>query len=64
MPGGKPAGVECVNLDERKFCRIHGTPGYPRVCANFKPSREMCGPSYEHAARWLGELEALTAPRS
>lgn len=61
MPAGKPAGTPCVNLDERLFCRIHGTAGYPNVCRNFKPSAEMCGDSTEHARRYLADLEERTS---
>jgi uncharacterized protein len=62
MPSGKPAGVRCVNLSVENHCLVHGLPEYPRVCAAFTPSSEMCGDSYEEASAWLGRLEALTAP--
>jgi len=63
MPHGKPAGVRCVQLDERLRCRLFGQPQRPVVCASLQPSAEMCGASAEHAMRWLGRLDALTAPR-
>jgi len=44
-PNRKPAGVRCVQLDERDGCRIFGQPGRPRVCASLQPSLEMCGGS-------------------
>jgi uncharacterized protein len=60
MPGGKPAGVPCVNLDGRAMCAVHGKPDYPAVCRNFRPSAEMCGDSAEHARRYLTDLEERT----
>jgi hypothetical protein len=62
MPQGKPAGVRCVQLDERNRCRIFGRPERPAVCGGLQPSAEMCGPDAGHALRWIAELEALTAP--
>lgn len=65
IPGmwrGKPAGVRCVNLNEGNHCLIYGTPEYPPVCAAFRASDEMCGASYEDAARYLERLERETAP--
>lgn len=64
MPNGKPAGVRCVQLDERNGCKIFGQPGRPAVCASLQPSRDMCGASREQAIRWLDELEQATAPAS
>jgi Fe-S-cluster containining protein len=60
MPHGKPAGVRCLQLDERNGCRIFGQPGRPRVCASLMPSAEMCGTSREQAMFYLAELERLT----
>ncbi len=64
MPGGKPAGVRCVNLDSADRCVIHGEPDYPAFCAGLKASAEMCGAGKEEAFRYLAELEVLTAPDS
>jgi hypothetical protein len=61
MPGGKPAGQRCVQLDERERCRLFGRPERPAVCASLQPSLEMCGDSRVHAMAWLGRLERLTA---
>lgn len=60
MPQGKPAGVRCANLTSENFCSVHGTGSYPAVCRAFKPARDMCGDTNEHAARYLTELENLT----
>ena len=62
MPSGKPAGVRCVQLDERDRCRIFGHPERPAVCASLRPSLEMCGETREHALHFLRRLEALTSP--
>ena len=62
MPGGKPAGVRCVQLDAHLRCRLFGLPERPAVCASLAASLEMCGESQEHALRWIGRLERLTAP--
>ena len=64
MPGGKPAGVACVQLDEALRCRIFGSPERPAVCAGLQPSHEMCGRDAVAAMAWLTRLEAATAPGS
>ena len=63
MPGGKPAGVRCVQLDRAERCRIFGSADRPAVCLSLRPSAEMCGSHREQAMRWLTRLEAQTAPR-
>ncbi|MBP6514406.1 MAG: YkgJ family cysteine cluster protein [Steroidobacteraceae bacterium] len=63
MPGGKPAGVPCVQLTADYRCALFGLPERPAFCASLKPSAEMCGDSREHAITWLADLERLTAPR-
>lgn len=62
MPGGKPAGVRCVQLDADNRCRLFGRPERPAFCGGLQPSTEMCGPSSTHALHWLGTLERLTSP--
>ncbi|MFN7693279.1 MAG: YkgJ family cysteine cluster protein [Burkholderiales bacterium] len=62
MPGGKPAGVRCVQLDEEDRCKIFGQPERPAVCASLAPQTDMCGSSREHAMLWLHALERSTAP--
>ena len=61
MPHGKPAGVRCIQLDERHRCRLFGRPERPAVCGGLKPEAPMCGDSREHALAWLQRLETLTA---
>jgi hypothetical protein len=62
MPNGKPAGVRCVQLTIDNRCAIFGRPERPAVCLSLKPHPDMCGDSREQALRWLGVLEAQTAP--
>ena len=62
MPGGKPAGVPCIHLDENYRCRIFGKPERPAVCGSLEPSCEMCGTCREEALFYLEGLEKLTAP--
>jgi Fe-S-cluster containining protein len=61
-PFGKPAGVRCAQLDDALRCRLFGRPERPAVCGSLQPSAEMCGDSREQALRWLGWMEASTAP--
>lgn len=62
MPGGKPAGARCVQLDEEDRCKIFGQPERPAVCASLAPQADMCGSSREQAMLWLRALERSTAP--
>lgn len=61
MPNGKPAGVRCVQLDERNLCRIFGQPDRPAVCSSFGADPDVCGDSSEEAVRLLTEWERITA---
>jgi hypothetical protein len=61
MPGGKPAGVRCIQLDEANRCRLFGRPERPPVCASLRPQREMCGDGAAQALAYLTRLERLTA---
>jgi Fe-S-cluster containining protein len=62
MPGGKPAGVRCVQLAEDNRCLVFASPQRPACCSGLQPSLEMCGTSREQAIHWLDELERATAP--
>lgn len=62
MPGGKPAGVPCVHLDEAYRCALFGRPERPAFCAGLQPSDEMCGESREQAIAWIARLERATRP--
>ena len=60
MPGGKPAGVRCVNLSPENLCLIYGSPERPSVCSSFPPLPEHCGANAEEALLRLAELERVT----
>jgi hypothetical protein len=60
MPGGKPAGVRCVQLTDDNRCRLFGRPERPRVCLSLRPDPEMCGRDDAAAMRYLTRLERLT----
>lgn len=62
MPGGKPTGVRCVQLDDALRCRLFGDPARPAVCASLQPSPAMCGDSAVQALHWLARLEQATLP--
>ncbi len=62
MPGGKPAGVRCVNLALDNSCQIFGHLSRPQVCFSLKPSEEMCGSSAPEALERLDFLEKATLP--
>ncbi len=62
MPNGKPAGVSCVNLDERLRCRLFGLPERPAFCVSLRPSADMCGSDRTEALALLKRMEIETAP--
>ncbi len=62
MPGGKPAGVRCIQLTADNRCRLFGKPERPGICNRLRPSAEMCGETAEHALAYLTLLEQATAP--
>lgn len=61
MPNGKPAGVRCVQLDDRDNCKIFGHPDRPAVCASLQPAPDMCGTTKVDALSYLNRLERATA---
>lgn len=61
MPNGKPAGVRCIQLDEKNSCKIFGSAERPAVCGSLQASNEMCGESRTEAVFYLSKLESLTA---
>ncbi|MGM0984009.1 MAG: YkgJ family cysteine cluster protein [Pseudomonadota bacterium] len=60
MPGGKPAGVRCTQLDEANLCRLFGDPRRPDVCARFDYDPELCGEHRDEALRRIEALELAT----
>lgn len=62
MPGGKPAGIPCVQLLPDLRCALFGRPERPAFCTGLRPSAEMCGASRADALRHLAEMETATRP--
>ena len=62
MPHGKPAGVACVQLDDRWRCKLFGKPERPAFCVSLRPAQDMCGASRGEAMALLAALERATAP--
>jgi hypothetical protein len=61
MPGGKPAGVPCINLEmENYLCKLWGTDLYPQLCRDFKPCESVCGQSRQEAIQLISLLELTT----
>jgi len=60
MPGGKPAGVRCVQLDENNLCRLFGQPERPAVCGQFQAEESVCGKDSAEALKIITELERIT----
>jgi Fe-S-cluster containining protein len=61
MPGGKPAGVRCVQLTSDNRCNLYGKPERPAVCSGFQASSEMCGGSFHEAIKYIEWLEQVTS---
>ena len=62
MPGGKAAGVRCIQLTDDGKCRLFGQLTRPPICNRLTPSLEMCGTTKQHAMEYLSQLEAMTCP--
>jgi hypothetical protein len=62
MPGGKPAGVRCVQLDGHERCRLFGQAARPAVCSSLQPQASMCGANRQQALQWFELLERQTRP--
>lgn len=62
MPQGKPAGTPCVNLDDALRCRIFTHPDRPAVCAQLRPTADLCGASQQEALALIKQWEADTLP--
>ncbi len=61
MPEGKPAGVRCIQLNEKNLCMIFGKPSRPSVCGQFQAETPICGERDEDAMSNLIALETMTA---
>lgn len=64
MPGGKPAGMPCVQLADDLSCRLFGNPIRPKVCLALTPASDVCGTSRADAMHLLAEMESATMPES
>lgn len=64
MPGGKPAGVPCLQLTSDLRCALFADATRPAVCVSLAPDPVMCGTSRDHALRWLARLERMTRPHA
>lgn len=62
MPGGKPAGIPCVQLLPDLSCALFGKPERPAVCVSLRPTPLMCGSSRDDALTGLNLLEFATRP--
>lgn len=60
MPEGKPAGVRCVQLDDRNLCRLFGLPERPTVCRAFDYDLSLCGTDNGAALDNITLLETAT----
>lgn len=60
MPGGKAAGVRCIQLTVDNKCMLFGKKERPAVCISLRPSIEMCGRDADEANNFLSILERLT----
>lgn len=60
MPEGKPAGIRCIQLDERNLCRLFGQPERPDVCLQFGFDDMVCGDHNTAAMDNLIQLETIT----
>ncbi len=62
MPGGKPAGVRCVQLAPDYRCRLFGLPQRPAVCVSLRVTPDICGTSAGEALGLLAAMETATRP--
>jgi uncharacterized protein len=60
MPGGKKAGVRCIQLTPDNRCRMFGREDRPAVCRGLQAGLEMCGNSPDEAMAYLAKLECAT----
>lgn len=60
MPGGKPAGVRCVQLNSENLCLLFGSESRPAVCGGFQAEVEICGETSEEALINITALEQAT----
>jgi Fe-S-cluster containining protein len=62
MPGGKPAGVRCVHLQQDMRCALFGDPRRPHLCEQFQAEPAVCGDNRDEALVRLQMLEHESTP--
>ena len=60
MPNGKPAGIRCVQLNEKNLCQLFGSSERPLVCSTFQAEHIICGDNSEQAMQIITEWELIT----
>ncbi len=60
MPNGKPAGVRCIQLNDKNLCKIFGSPDRPSVCDDFNSDETICHAGPQVALQILNDLESTT----
>jgi len=61
MPKGKPAGVRCIQLDDKNLCQLFGKANRPIVCGQFSATEDVCGSDTEEALWLIASLERATS---
>lgn len=57
MSGGKPSGTACIHLRSDYTCDIFDSPERPKVCADFRAEKLICGNNREEALQIMYSLE-------
>jgi len=58
MPDGKPAGTQCIHMQENFSCGIYNQR--PKVCRDFQAEEIVCGNTRQEALSILTRLEQET----
>ncbi|HEY5532198.1 MAG TPA: YkgJ family cysteine cluster protein [Candidatus Anoxymicrobiaceae bacterium] len=62
MPGGKPAGVPCLQLTDDGLCALFESADRPAVCSAFPPMPDTCGRDRLEALHLISQMERATDP--
>ncbi|RYV04169.1 hypothetical protein SOPP22_00020 [Shewanella sp. OPT22] len=60
MPNGKKAGDRCINLSDENLCKIFGHADRPKVCEDFKATKDACGETNQQAMEIIAYWENVT----
>jgi len=60
MPNGKPAGVRCIQLNQRYRCALFGKKERPEICKRFPPMPDTCGTGGLQAFKLIKAMEEAT----